>query len=147
MPTGIYPRTPAVDRFREKVEKQENGCWKWTATIQNLGYGQFSVNGHLVLAHRFSYELVNGTIPDGYELDHLCRNRSCVNPAHLEVVTHSENGKRGNSGLHTAMKNWAKTHCPQGHPYDEANTYYWRGQRKCRVCSKEAYKRWRDKNE
>lgn len=146
MPKGIYPRTPTIDRFWEKVTKQENGCWEWTATIQNLGYGQFSVNGHLVLAHRFSFELANGDIPDGYELDHRCRNTKCVNPAHLEAVTHSENCKRGNGGLHTSIKNWAKTQCPHGHPYDEENTYYWKGQRHCRMCSTATLKKWRKKN-
>lgn len=84
----------------------------------------------MVPAYRFAYEFLVGPIPDGLELDHLCRVRLCVNPAHLEPVTHAENNKR--AGV-------AKTHCKWGHPYNEANTYRRRdrpGNRQCRVCAR-----------
>jgi len=86
----------------------------------NFGYGQFSVP-FMMGAHRFSYQLLVGNIPEGLEIDHLCRNKICVNPAHLEAVTHLTNMRRGdhNRGRHHA----AKTHCPKGHEYTPENTY------------------------
>jgi hypothetical protein len=85
--------------------------------------------GKKVLVHRWFYEQANGPIPDGLELDHLCRNPRCCNPAHLEAVTHAENMARGKAAQ--------QTHCIQGHPFDEANTYYRRsGTRDCRACNR-----------
>jgi hypothetical protein len=81
-------------RFWSKVDQGED-CWRWTACTSN-GYGRFSVKRQPVLAHRFAYELLVGPIPEGLELDHLCRNRWCVNPDHLEPVTHDENVRRAN---------------------------------------------------
>lgn len=90
-------------RFDAKVEKVEGGCWNWTAAACKRGYGRFGLpDGRLVLSHVFSYERVNGPVPENLELDHLCRNPRCVNPAHLEAVTHQENMRRGamtNKGL------------------------------------------------
>lgn len=71
------------------------GCWIWKRSIQSMGYGNLTINNRGVLAHRFVYEQFKGTIPSGYELDHLCRNPACVNPDHLEVVSHAENCRRG----------------------------------------------------
>jgi len=142
MPSGVYERRPAIERFLEKIERQDSGCWFWTAAIQNMGYGLFNVGGRKFLAHRFAYEYFKGTIPDGCELDHLCRNTNCVSPNHLEAVTHAENNRRGNGGgfhptLTNAVSNKSKTHCPHGHPYNKENTYYWNNQRQCRICRKE----------
>lgn len=114
-------------RFWSKVDKT-SGCWLWTGAVTGSGYGSGSAGGKAVLAHRWAYELMVGPIPEGLEIDHLCRVTLCVNPAHLEPVTHDENVRR-------AMV----THCPAGHPYDEENTYVRpdRGSRECRVCLRE----------
>ena len=99
------------ERFWSRVQKTD-GCWLWTAGKNNNGYGWFKVNGKMVLAHRFSYELHIGPIPEGLVLDHVkargCTNRTCVNPAHLEPVTELENIRRGEQGSPDAMrKHWA----------------------------------------
>lgn len=106
-------------------------CWLWTAGKTGQGYGAFRAGLALARAHRFVYELLVGPIPDGLELDHLCRVHSCVNPDHLELVTHRVNTLRG---LAPTALNAKKTHCPQGHPYGEENTRWWRGHRICRAC-------------
>lgn len=121
------------ERFWAKVEKTET-CWLWAASQRGGGYGQFRAGGSMVLAHRWAYENAAGSIPEGLELDHLCRNRLCVRPDHLEIVTHRENVRRGQSGPVNAARMSAKTHCPQGHAYDEANTRVYRGARFCRAC-------------
>ncbi len=131
------------DRFWAKVEKSPvpDGCWVWMGRVNNQGYGSIRIMGRLgspILVHRFTYELLVALIPEGAEIDHLCRNRRCVNPAHLEVVNRSENCKRGNSGLAWAVHQRSKTHCPQGHPYDLFNTYFDKnGGRQCRICRQE----------
>jgi hypothetical protein len=86
----------AADRFVVKFDRSEGGCWLWTAAVSEAGYGVFSLEGGAnAPAHRFSYELYRGAIPDGLSLDHLCRVRRCVNPWHLEPVTHKVNVQRG----------------------------------------------------
>ena len=85
---------------------------------------------------------MNGPIPEGLDLDHLCRNRWCVNPEHVEPVTRRENLIRGQT---TIAQNVSKTHCPAGHAYDETNTYYYRGMRQCRICRDLHRARWRMK--
>lgn len=82
-------------RFLRKVDKTDS-CWLWTAYVNDDGYGMFRDNGRLLSAHVWSYEHEHGPVPDGLELDHTCRVRACVNPAHLEPVTHAENVRRGN---------------------------------------------------
>ena len=123
-------------RFWDKVDKDgENSCWLWKASCTTLGYGRFSYNGIKCYAHRFIYEATIGKVPDGYELDHLCRNPRCVNPSHLEPVRHRVNCQRGLTGYKTGLLNKSKTHCPMGHPYDEENTIYdKKNQRTCRIC-------------
>jgi len=146
---------PALERFFEKVNTdgpiyKGTPCWEWTASLQNKGYGQFHMGSikdgsqKTVLAHRFAYLNLVGPIPKGLEPDHLCRNRKCVNPEHLELVTRSINLKRGLLPAPARMR--AKTHCPQGHPYSPENTYILpNGWRRCKICSREkARKRYRD---
>jgi hypothetical protein len=108
-------------------------CWLWTAGVDRDGYGRFYFEGKNLRAHKFAYESLVGSIPEGLHLDHLCRARSCVNPAHLEPVTRKENILRGEGP--TAV-NARRTQCANGHPLDSANTYYRKdGQRNCRPCS------------
>jgi hypothetical protein len=132
------PRLP--ERFWAKVVPEPNtGCWIWTASTDGRGYGHCSDgHGKTVHAYRLAYETLVGPVPEGLELDHVrargCVGRACVNPAHLEPVTHQENVRRGDgwSGRHARA-----THCPAGHPYDEANTYVDpRGKRQCRQCQR-----------
>jgi len=130
---GRFKRQDApLDRYWAKVQVGElDECWNWTAYRDENGYGRFSVNGRYVLAHRFAYEALVGPIPEGLELDHLCRNRACENPWHMEPVTCQVNVLRG---IGLAALNAAKTHCPQGHPYDADNTRHYRGWRYCITC-------------
>jgi hypothetical protein len=106
-------------------------CWTYSKHASG-GYSHAKYSGRRVSFHRFAYERLVGLIPAGLSLDHLCRNPPCFNPAHLEPVTHAENMRRGHFGR--------KTSCPQGHPYDDANTIYNPdGSRQCRTCRR-AYK-------
>ena len=129
----VKVRQTVAARFWAKVDVSAGptGCWLWLAS-KGKGYGKFSMPRQSpVEAHRMAYILVHGAVPDGLELDHLCRNTLCVNPAHLEAVTHTENVRRGARGN-------LITHCPQGHPYTEDNTYTKpnRNSRQCRECSR-----------
>lgn len=122
-------RPTAEERFLAKVNKTET-CWLWTGGLSH-GYGHFSDRGWQGGAYRWAYEHWVGPIPEGLDLDHLCRITSCVNPAHLEPVTHRENLLRGET---FQAANAAKTHCPAGHAYDAKNTYIYRDKRYCRAC-------------
>lgn len=124
--------TSAVDRFMAKV-RFEGDCWMWTAQITDHGYGRFRLDGRKRLAHCAAYELFVGPIPAGLEIDHTCRKRSCVNPKHLEAVTHLVNMQRA------APHRKVATHCKHGHPLDQKNTYITKaGRRSCRAC----HRRW-----
>ena len=122
-----------LERFEEKILRTPGGCWRWTAARVQDGYGQFKFNGRMVGSHRFAYEQYVGPIPEGLQIDHLCRNRWCVNPLHLEPVTQRENILRGHSpaGLRARASK-----CQRGHAFDSVNTYYDKGgYRHCRRCA------------
>lgn len=122
------------ERFWSKVEKTES-CWLWIAYLNAKGYGVASVAGTARLAHRIAYELTVGAVPEGLQLDHLCRTRRCVRPDHLEPVTNKENQRRGATGI-------LLTHCRHGHPYVPENVYTSpKGIRRCRQCHRDSYHR------
>jgi hypothetical protein len=133
----------AAQRFATKTRKDPaTGCWNYTGAIDR-GYGRFWVDGRTVMAHRFAWEQANGPVPDGKQLDHLCRNRSCVNPGHLEPVTIGENVLRG---IGLTAENARKTSCRAGHPFTQANTYVNpRGERQCRTCQRQRVIAWRER--
>ncbi len=131
------------ERFWDKVVLGEDGCWLWQGSHTMNGYGTFWFRNRQNLAHRIAYSVLVGDIPNGLQIDHLCRVHNCVNPRHLEPVTLQENRARGNAHL----VNGGKTHCPQGHPYDGDNLYLTttkRGgpSRQCRACAKVARALW-----
>lgn len=131
------PRTPPIERFQMYMKAVDSGCIEWTGTIDKYGYGQFGPGGRNVAsvgAHRWSYEHHVGPIPEGMQIDHLCRNRKCVNPAHLEAVTLRENVLRSQS---PSAINAKKTHCIYGHPLTPDNIYTSGHGRSCKVCKKE----------
>ena len=122
---GPKPRS-AIETIEKWIERIPfSGCWIWMGGLKKNGY---AVSGKHI-AHRLSYEAFKGAIPKGLELDHLCRVPCCVNPWHLEAVTHQENMSRGAFAK--------RTHCPQGHPYTPENTYRYNGKRVCRECTHE----------
>lgn len=122
----------------------ESGCWIWTACTHKSGYGKTCINKRLMYAHRAVYELIVGPIPGGLTLDHLCRVRCCVNPAHLEPVTIAENISRGESASSVNSK---KTHCPRGHLLQGVNLRDLnRKARECVVCHSARTKNWSQVN-
>ena len=135
-----YVRTPTykpiLERLVQRMEVTEDGCWNYTAGLSTAGYGYMSANGSRQYTHRIAYELLVGEIPDGLELDHLCRNPACFNPDHLEPVTHMVNQHRGNSPW---GKNARKTHCIHGHEFTPENTYLRKDKkaRQCETCRRE----------
>ncbi len=122
---------PTDRRFWAKVEKTE-GCWLWTGALDSDGYGNVNRSKKSVGAHRYAYELLVGPIPAGMVLDHICRNRRCVNPAHLDPVTNRENILRGEGAC---ARHARKTHCVHGHEFTPENTRIRpNGSRRCVAC-------------
>lgn len=122
-------------RVSKRVDVTVNGCWECSYAKDTSGYPQVSVGGKMQLVHRLTFAAANGTIPLGLQIDHLCRNRACCNPAHLEAVTSRENTMRGDT---IPARNAAATHCPQGHPRTPENTFASDSkpgrQKRCRAC-------------
>jgi hypothetical protein len=126
-------RPNTMRRFWERVQKTPDH-WIWKGGVEASGYGCFMMQGKLYKAHRLSYQAIIGPIPDGKELDHLCRVKLCVNPSHLEAVTHRENVLRGEAPTAQEAK---RTHCPKGHPLVEGNLslkHLRKGHRLCKIC-------------
>lgn len=126
----MYP--PAMARFIDKVVIDDEH-WRWEGSLHAEGYGHFRFEGRTQEAHRAAYTLFRGPVPEGMVIDHMCRTRDCVQPAHLEPVTDAENRRRGES---PHARNARKTTCDSGHPFNEANTYLApTGRRSCRPCN------------
>jgi len=146
-PASTYRKQHAVKKrwpetFWALVDRRgPDECWRWLGGLKKDGYSA---------GHRTAYELLVGPIPEGLEIDHLCRVRACCNPKHMEPVTHAVNVQRGD---HTATQDnlgayqRVKTHCPQGHPYSGPNLKIgWKGARVCRICELEKSRRWQARN-
>ena len=143
---GRWERPPSEEtlprRFLSRVgEPDENGCWPWLGAPGGHGYGQIQTgrvgstgNRMPDLAHRVSYQFYVGPIPDGMTIDHLCRNRMCVNPSHMEVVTVAENSRRGAT----------KRYCQNGHLLAETAYVYPTGRRECHPCKLNRTRAWRN---
>ena len=140
-------KKPIIERLLSHISPEPNsGCWLWIASLDTKGYGQINIGTggkpKMARSHREMYLSMIGPIPEGLELDHLCRVRCCVNPAHLEPVTHEENYRRGlggrNGGIAMGKIKRARTHCPRGHSFADGNEMFQNGRGKrwryCRSC-------------
>lgn len=130
------PKPGSEEWFFHRVTPSEGGCWVWAGRMATTGYGVFRIPGSIsILAHRWSYEFLRADIPEGLVIDHLCRNRACVNPWHLEPVTLLVNWERGET---PSLANARKTHCIHGHAFTPENTRLrTEGGRHCRTCIQE----------
>lgn len=140
-----------IKKFLRKVSIDPNsGCWNWKNCVNWDGYAQDVIGSRTdgtrrtVRVAKFLFEHFKQKVPNGYELDHfVCQNRKCVNPDHLEIVTHLENIKRANYS-NNGKYNKSKTHCINGHEYNEINTHYTSsGSRQCRICGRNNQKKYK----
>lgn len=127
---------PPKSPWQFKVALKTN-CWEWQRTKKAAGYGHMGLKGKYMNAHRYFYQRLVGPIKPGLQIDHLCRNRGCVNPEHMETVTPKVNVLRSNSLF---AINARKTECPKGHEYSYLNTYVHDGKRHCRTCIKHSWR-------
>jgi len=132
-----------IIRFLKKIQIKDNGCWEWIASKSWKGYGQIGNNEKIVYAHRFIFEYYYGSICPDLQIDHLCRNRACVNPLHLQQVSQTENQHRG---FGPCGINWRKINCKYGHEFTQENTYIRpNGNRSCNKCNVIKQQKLRDK--
>jgi hypothetical protein len=129
------PRLP--ESIWRRAYEAPDGCWQMKVSLSEWGYGRIKHEGRQVMVHRLAYEAFVGPIPEGLVIDHLCRNRGCINPDHLEAVTESENIRRGTS---PTAANARKTHCKHGHEFTPENTYLKGTWRICRICQRAYYR-------
>lgn len=134
LPPKVGQRRTDVNSVFRRLREGRGGCWIWTGATSSSGYGLVKVGGRQTSVHRLVYEELVIGIPDGLVLDHLCRNRACANPEHLEPVTQRVNVLRGVSAAAAAAR---ATHCGNGHEYNERNTRVTGNRRECRVCDRE----------
>lgn len=133
--------TNSIERIMERFVVKTDSCWLWLGK-KDFGYGRVGFNGSHVRAHKLIYEGLKGPVPTGLVLDHLCRNRGCVNPDHLEPISNRENVLRG-VGL--SAENAKKTHCKHGHAFEGANLLIVGAQRQCRTCRLARSREWKRK--
>lgn len=136
----VHTRPVSERLLRDSIPEPNTGCWLWMGVLMPNGYGQLSINGRHAYAHRASYETFVGPIPEGLTIDHLCRQRCCINPEHLEPVTTRVNLLRGDGA---SAKNAQKTTCALGHPLSGDNLALYRGQRWCNECGRRRAREYR----
>jgi len=128
------------------IPEPNSGCLLWLGAMNQFGYGRARLGGKRMVAHRAAYILACGPVPDDLELDHLCRVRCCINPAHLEPVSKVVNVRRGSAGQTAGRRAATRTHCPHGHPYSGDNLFVRpSGARECRTCMRARHRAWRTK--
>lgn len=135
-----YATISRIERFTKHISNN-GSCWEWSAYTDRGGYGRFDSKA----AHRFAYLLTGNELVDGMDIDHLCRNRKCVNPKHLEQVTRKENINRGDTGKHAGKHNANKEKCKSGHLFSKNNTYIYKTKlghtlRQCKTCNRESHR-------
>lgn len=127
-----------LTRFFARVDDSggPDSCWQWTGALNSNGHAQFWYAGQMRGAYRLLWAWIHGDLHEGLELDHVCKNKRCVNTSHLEEVTHKVNSQRAMKGV------LRKTHCLRGHPYTPENTYTYRGVRTCKTCIQAHWRRY-----
>ena len=141
---GVPRRKTAEERFAESLA-YVGDCIVWTGYIAKTGYGFLSVNDKPMGAHRYAYARAHGPVPEGFHIDHLCRNRACVNVAHLEAVTPKVNVNRGILSKVTQHRMMSATVCRNGHLLTEETRLPAHQRRRCLICRRDSLRRWRAK--